>query len=188
MVRRHGAHCVEEQFLTVTGYIKIAIVLGVVSVAVVFGLVLRLLELPDASAPSFGVKSARTLATATGEVPSAAATVSPSATPVVGVANAYPNVHTTSGLASPRIGTLSRGERAEVIGRTADFCLARNSLRWVSKWYRLGVRRSYDDAPRCSRACRAGTVMDSRECLLRPRCFQTPWPASASGHKDGRHG
>jgi hypothetical protein len=128
-----------EHGLTVIRYIKIAIVLAVVSVAVLFGLVLRLLELPDTPAPTVGLRAAQPLATVTGASPTATATPSPSSVAVVGVANAYPNVHTTSGLASPKIGTLSRGERAEVIGRTADsawlqirFAGSPNGTGWVS--------------------------------------------------------
>jgi hypothetical protein len=139
MMEPHGISCVRERYLTVTRYIKIAIVLGVVSVAVVFGLVLRFLELPDTPAPSLGAQSAQTLAAGTSPTTVASPPASPSTSAVVAVANAFPNVHTTSGLASPKIGTLSRGERAEVIGRTADsawleirFAGSANGTGWVS--------------------------------------------------------
>src|SRR5205823_4670434 len=58
---------------------------------------------------------------------------------IFAVANAYPNVHTAAGLSSPKVGVLSRGERAEVIGRTADsvwleirYPAAPNGVGWVS--------------------------------------------------------
>jgi hypothetical protein len=107
--------------LTANGYIKIAVVMAGVSIVVLFVLVYRLLELPDSQVRSASVQPLPANASATAGAVNASPTgTSTAANSIIAVANAFPNVHSASGLSSPRVGVLSRGDRAEVIARSAD--------------------------------------------------------------------
>ena len=130
--------------MTGTRYIKAAIILGVLSAAAVFAVVLRLLELPDATAHPAALQTIQPLGTASGAPPldgsrpGTAVTASPRAT-IEAVSRQYPNVHTAPGLTSPKVGTLSPGDREQVIGRTADsawlairFSASPSGTGWVS--------------------------------------------------------
>jgi len=131
--------------LTAGGYIKAAIIMGVVCIAVIFWLVYRLLQLPaeprsvvalqTVPPPAAGSSGASAAATATA---SATGTAS---SRIVAEAKQYPNVHVAPGLSSRTVGVFSQGNQAEVVGRTADSVWleirypqpqAPNGVGWVS--------------------------------------------------------
>lgn len=102
---------------------KLAILLGVVATVLVFALVLRLLNVPGSQNSPVALETvvsgtAQGVASPAAGSPSAGASKTPAQ--VSAVANAYPNVHSSIGVTSPIVGTLTRGETAPVIGRSAD--------------------------------------------------------------------
>src|SRR5712692_6625404 len=108
--------------LTAGGYIKIAIVMAILCIAVVFMLVYRLLLLP--TEPSAGVALQTVQRGTTSPV---GVSVTPAASPsptqsnrIVAEAKQFPNVHTSPGLSSPKVGVLNQGSQADVVGRTSD--------------------------------------------------------------------
>lgn len=121
--------------------LKMALLLGMLAVVAVFAIVWRLLNV---AVPQTAVTLNATSAVAAGTTqPEAVAskTVVASATvaSVMGVANAYPNVHIGIGLNSPVEGVLRRGQSAEVIGRSSDnvwlkikYAQASSGVGWVS--------------------------------------------------------
>lgn len=123
-----------------TGYIRAALVLGFLSAIALFFIVWRLLNIDtptqSVAALQTAVAAPTQLATALRGTATAAAT---RATGVTAAANAYPNVHSSAGVTSPIVGTLSRGDHVEVVGRTADsawleirFEKSPTGLGWVS--------------------------------------------------------
>jgi uncharacterized protein YraI len=126
--------------LSARGYIKVAMIMAVVCVAVIFWLVYRLLQLPAAGQSVVALQAAQSAATASVTPVIATATASPApSTGITATANAYPNVHQSPGLSSPKVGVLQRGDTAEVIGRTPDsvwlevrYPGASNGVGWVS--------------------------------------------------------
>jgi uncharacterized protein YraI len=126
--------------LTARGYIKVAMVMAVVCVAVIFWLVYRLLQLPPQGQSAVALQSAQSQANSSVTPVIATATASPQpASGITATANAYPNVHQSAGLSSPKVGVLQRGDSAEVIGRTPDsvwleirYPGAPNGVGWVS--------------------------------------------------------
>jgi SH3 domain-containing protein len=111
----------QEASLTANNYIKIAMLMAVVCVAVIFWLVYRLLQLPTQQQSAFALKAAQAGA------PPAAAPAIGSSTPtpvpssgILATANAYPNIHESAALSSRILGVLQRGDQAEVLGRTPD--------------------------------------------------------------------
>ena len=121
---------------------KAALILGIVATILVFVLVLRLLDVTGSQDTPVALETVEA-GTAQATAAAAAAAISPTAGLASGqtsaVANAYPNVHSSIGVTSPIVGTLSRGESAAVIGRSADgvwleirYPKASSGLGWVS--------------------------------------------------------
>jgi Bacterial SH3 domain len=111
-----------ENPLTAGAYIKIAMVMGIAFVAVLFLLVYRLVQLP-AQPRAVGVRQADAGAgvSDTGTEVTATATATATATSVImAEAKQYPNVHVTPGLSSRTVGVFNQGTNAEVLGRSAD--------------------------------------------------------------------
>ena len=127
--------------MTASGYIKIAILMGCVCVMVVFWFVYRLLQLPTERPGAVALEPVQTIGSQPGsQTPvAAAATASPNAASgIFAIANQYPNVHTAADVSSRTVGVLSRGEQAEVLGRSADslwyeirYGNGANGLGWV---------------------------------------------------------
>jgi len=108
--------------LTAGGYIKVAIVMGVVCIAVVFWLVFRLLQLPTEPRATVALQPVSPRAGGSGGS-GATATAAPTSTPssvITAEAKQYPNVHVSPGLSSRTVGVFNQGSQAEVVGRTAD--------------------------------------------------------------------
>jgi uncharacterized protein YraI len=112
----------QEALLTASAYIKIAMLMGVICVAVIFLLVYRLLQIPSEQSAAVALQASRLAASPAATQAPDAAPASPTATPtgISGTANAYPNVHSTPALNSSRLGVLQRGDSAEILGRTPD--------------------------------------------------------------------
>jgi uncharacterized protein YraI len=127
--------------LTAGGYIKIAIIMAVVCIAVVFWLVYRLLQLPAEPRSGVALQTVQQGGTAAAGVvvtptPTALATQSSG---IVARAIQSPNVHTAPALNSRAVGVLSQGSQADVVGRTADavwleirYPQSPNGVGWVS--------------------------------------------------------
>ena len=127
--------------MTAGGYIKVAIVMAVVCIAVVFWLVYRLLQLPTEPAAGVALQTVQH-----GTSLAAGASVTPTATPsptasskVTAEAKQFPNVHSSPGLSSPKVGVLNQGSQADVVGRSADsvwleirYPQSPNGVGWVS--------------------------------------------------------
>jgi uncharacterized protein YraI len=130
--------------LSASGYIKIAMLMSIVCIIVVFWLVLRLLQLPSERQNAVSLETVRNSAnvsvnatTATAS-PAATATATPS-TGISATAIQFPNVHTSPGTTSPIVGNLHSGDEVPVLGRTADsawlqirYASAPNGSGWVS--------------------------------------------------------
>lgn len=110
--------------MTAGGYIKIAMLMSVACIAVIFFLVYRLLEIPAQPRSTVALQPVPAAGTGTGGADSAAtAAASASPTPssaITAEAKQYPNVHVAPGLSSRTVGVFNQGSQAEVVGRSAD--------------------------------------------------------------------
>jgi hypothetical protein len=107
--------------LTAGGYIKIAMVMGIAFIAVVFLLVYRIIQLP--AQPRAVVVRQADSATGASDAATEAAAVTPTPTPanvIMAEAKQYPNVHVSPGLSSRTVGVFNQGSKAEVLGRSPD--------------------------------------------------------------------
>jgi hypothetical protein len=130
--------------LTAGGYIKIAMLMSIACIAVIFLLVYRLLQMPSEPRSFVALQPAPAVGSAAGADAVSTAVASPTATPASGItatAIQFPNVHVSPGLSGRTVGVFNQGSQAEVVGRSPDSVWleirypqpqAPNGVGWVS--------------------------------------------------------